>query len=70
MVLEVRDGEKYTYPVDSSYGLHCIAEELKHHEGEKPLSPAIKSLGEIAHLISKQINNEIMENIKKEKKNG
>lgn len=55
MVLEIRDGEKFTYPMDSSYGLHCVAEELKHHRGEKLLSPTIRTLGEIVHLVSKQI---------------
>ena len=59
MVLEVRDGEKYTYPVDSSYGLHCIAEELKHHEAEKPLSSGVRALGEMAHIVSKQISDSI-----------
>ena len=59
MVLEVRDGEQFTYPVDSYCGLHCIAEELKHHESKKPLSPVIRVLGEMAHAVSEQIKDSI-----------
>lgn len=65
MVLEVRNGEQFTYPVDSPYGLHCIAEELKHHKGEKLLSPTILALGEIVHLVSKQVQDDINKGEKK-----
>ncbi len=59
MILEIVDGVHFTYPVDSFHGLHCIAEELKHHKSEKLLSPVIRILGETVHSVSKQIKDDL-----------